>query len=436
MNVGDVKSSVPSKAQQTNPNQELKAKLQEQGLQQAARFQETRVSLSVESSNAQVGMRVLSASFGQTISIGQGKFHFEPPAKEKNSLFDFEEVAKNVLNFVGGAIKSAKANGADDEELNGMFEKATSGVMKGIEMARKDLAGFMNGEIDHGINESQRLIQSGIDELRAEIFGTEDSETQTVRMAETQIDYQRENSGQFEITTNDGDKVTISFANAQGFQYNQSLLEALAIPKQNYNSPKDSEEDSETEDAEDGEGSASLTQRSESLNIFERNGLSIQVDGELDEGELEALANLVGDIKGVADSFFQKDIEGAFNKALELGFDESELSGYALQLTQTEQIQVVQTYAEVSQYADNDSGNLNSPRALLKPIGDYMGDVMSMLDSVNRHLSEKSQFDGMLAELFDKSVNHGFDNASDAQEKFGEFNQKLLRGMPNFEYFN
>ena len=88
----------------------------------------------------------------QQTSINQQQANLPAPtqndeAEPKKGLFDFEEVARNVLNFVGGAIKNAQGKGADDEALLSLFEQATSGVLKGIDLAKKDLAGISNEEI-------------------------------------------------------------------------------------------------------------------------------------------------------------------------------------------------------------------------------------------------------------------------------------------------
>lgn len=433
MNISDIKSPVTEQGQRAESDKALRAKLQEQGLQQAARLQETQVSLSSASTNAQIGVRVLSVSFGQTLVIGQDKIGSEPAQKVKESVFDFEEIAKNVLNFVGGVIKSAKSSGADDEQLLSMFEQATSGVAKGIEDARKQLAGFMTDDIDQGIKQSEELIGSGIEQLRAELFGTDENDLRAADSAAVAMGYNSEKAGELHISTKDGDRVKITFANLQGWRYEETQNNSRLANDKTPDGKDESDSADDNINRAIGESSSPETVRS--LNVFQSNGLSLQVEGELDDDELTALASLVGDIKGVAESFFQKDVEEAFKKALEIGFDENELAGYALQLTQKEQLQVVKTYSEVSQFGDSDTQLSNSSRASLAPVGEYMADLMSMLESANSALLNKQQLDGILSELFDKSVKHDAESAVEAHQRFSQFNEKLLLAHPNRQGF-
>lgn len=449
MNLGDIKSLPGDKPQRSPADSELKAKLQEEGLRQAARFQESHVSLSTSHSKTQIGVRILNASFNQTMTIGQARPSFETDTKKKESLFDFEEVAKNVLNFVGGAIRAAKMGGADDEKLNTMFEQATSGVLKGVEMARKDLAGFMNAEITDGINNSQQLIQEGIDKLRREIFEQPEETEDGVEVVAGSASYSRSESGEIEITTRDGDQVTISFEDVRRIELNQQLVASTQVvappPPKAENKEKDEvsnqkpnveEEKAQAADAAEQNEKTKEQPKSEvayqeSLNYFERSGLSFSLNGELDEGEMEAIADLVGDVKSLAESFFADDVEAAFNKALELGFNEQELSGYALQLNKTEQVQVIQTYGTVSHFDENQDKHATvDPLKQVKPIADYLQDMMAVLEKSKELLFDDKQYDNLVAGLMNKVMNLKTDELVDAIHQFNTFNSRLLQNVP------
>ena len=45
--------------------------------------------------------------------------------KKDKPLFDFNEVVKNVLDFVTSSVKKAKANGADDDKLQRYAKSGT-----------------------------------------------------------------------------------------------------------------------------------------------------------------------------------------------------------------------------------------------------------------------------------------------------------------------
>ena len=165
MNVSQVKAFMgDQKADEkaaVHPNDAIKQQLQKEGLQQAAEFaKQQAATVTVNSSQTTIGLKVVSGALNQNVSI-DGKRPQDSQSSEesgKTSLFDFEKVAKNVLNFVGGVIRGAAEGGANDEKLNNLFSQAREGVSKGFAMAEKDLAGFMNDEIEEGITRLIRAI--------------------------------------------------------------------------------------------------------------------------------------------------------------------------------------------------------------------------------------------------------------------------------------
>ena len=312
-------------------------------------------------------------------------------------MFDFEEVAKNVLRFVSGAITHAAAKGADKEALMGMFEQARSGVLKGIDMAEKDLAGFMNEEIEQGIASSKALIDEGINRLERKLFGEEEpSETGAASIGVYEsASYSRQESGEMTIRTRDGDEVTLRFEDLQEFEVNRSALlefgtiqpvepvpvspddEKVAVPEAveasalvsddqdkseiqpvenpaqpsqaqgQSQAPADNEQADGEQEFQSGSQQGVQLTSAQSYQFYESSSLSFSVRGELDEDELRAIGDLVSDASDLADEFFNGDIESAFNQALEIGFDAKELTGFALNLTRQEKVEVVQAYEYV-----------------------------------------------------------------------------------------
>lgn len=454
MNLGDIKAFIENKTPNRVPNQDVRTQLQENGLKQAAATQASYVSLSTSVSSTTVGLRVLSGSLNQSVTLNDVKPNIPVPKKPSNEgLFDFEEVAKNVLNFIGGAVKSAKANGMEDEELLGMFEKARDGVLKGIEMARKDLAGFMNDEIDEGINKSQDLIEKGIRDLEAEIFGLPQTEEETLIVGASSVSYEREDSGEIQITTQDGDEVTIRFEDIQEFEYNRGILvsnsqvEPAEISQQQ---PNDTPEDESSEPqasnqsnqviaenvGEDAETPDEVTQTQvvvdERYEFFEQSGISFSVQGELDEEELQAISDLVSDTKELADEFFNGNVEDAYQQALELGFNEQEIAGYALQLNRTEQIEVIQTYAAVSRYEEDNESSIEGkgPLAAIKPVADYLEEMLAVMEQAREQLRDGSDFESLLNGLVNKVIDVDANDLVDAINRLQSFNQQLLDSLP------
>ncbi|MCP4116359.1 MAG: hypothetical protein GY737_13310 [Desulfobacteraceae bacterium] len=63
-------------------------------------------------------------------------------------------------------------------------------------------------------------------------------------------------------------------------------------------------------------------------------GMEFSVEGDLDDGELGAIADLLEKINDLARAFFGSDLQAALGMAMELGFDREELTGFALDLNQ------------------------------------------------------------------------------------------------------
>jgi len=71
-------------------------------------------------------------------------------------------------------------------------------------------------------------------------------------------------------------------------------------------------------------------------------GFAFSVEGELDEGELRALTDLLNQVANVSEQFFSGDLDRAFNLASNMNFDSSEISTFdvALSMTRTESASV------------------------------------------------------------------------------------------------
>lgn len=453
MNISQLKAFLGDKPQHLGSENSVQNQLRDAGLKQALNAPNTQVTNGLDkfSSSTSLGLRIYSNSYNATLEINQQKPNFSPPEnKEKEaSLFDFEEVAKNVLNFIGGALKNAKNKGADDEELNSIFEQASSGVLQGIKLAEQDLAGFLNEEITEGINQSKALIDEGIANLRRDIFNpdyAEESIEQQLAVDNTSVAYEKLQSGELNIRTKDGDNVTLTFEDFQQFEFNQrqvqqlqeevvsneSTLQENAVDNTISQSPADEASiENTTEDpvvkAPEAETLPSVTEQNA---IFhQQNSLSFSVTGELDEEELQAIGQLVADTNDLAEEFFNGDIETAFNQALELGFDEQELSSFALQLTKVENTQVIRAYETVSRY-DGENEESDPARAV-KPVTEYLDKLLNVLDGSRQQLENNASYENVVNELINRLGDEvATPDLISAINRFNEFNQKLIDNLP------
>lgn len=470
MNLGEIKAFLREKPVTANPNQEVQKQLQQAGLKQAITGLQSQSTFSVVSSQTTIGLRVYNNSLNQTLTINSDRANLPRPEKHQQSLFDFEEVAKNVLRFVGGAIQKAAASGADQEALANMFEQARSGVLKGVSLAEKDLEGMMNDEIEQGIANSQKLIEEGIQNLERRLLGQDPeqqsqdgNEKTSVAMSES-ITATSSQSGDLLIRTADGDEVSISFEDYQSFQRNRQTLIELQQQAERPEQPQpvtppttekvdSDDDDNETEQAaqeqqasqrgvptidEDSaktqpaqvppaQAQLEITQ-AQQIEYFESSSLSFSVRGELDEGELKAIGELVSDASELAEDFFEGDIESAFEQALKLGYDESELTGFALQLTRQEQVEVVKAYEYVSHYNEGEQGS--DPGKAVKPISQYLEKMLDVMEQSQEKLDNAASYESMITGIINELRELSTPDLLSAINQFHQFNKRLLDNLP------
>ena len=392
-----------------SPRTSLNKQLQQEGLRQAREFQQSTQSVQLSVSQTAVSNKVVVTAMEQNVVVNERRFdnsqYANAAPEASKSLFDFETVANNVLKFVGGVVRGAAKSGADDETLTDLIGQARSGVAKGIAMAQKDLAGLMNSEISQGIEKSREAIGNGINELEDEVLGK--SEAASGIMAQ-QLFAQNMNAEQagLVIRTKDGDEVSLYFGQARQVSYNASYT---------YNAPTNT-----------GSGSSATSESAsfsfnQSLQYTEYSGVSFAVKGDLDEGELTAISDLLKQITDVSRSFFDGDIETAFNKALELGFDENELAGFSLQLDRK------QVSEKIAAYQQNESevDNKEALRKQLEPLKAYVEQLKSMQNLLDKTLEVGTDYSKVINGVINQMTDVHVPDVVSAINRFHQFNSKL-----------
>ena len=240
------------------------------------------------------------------------------PIAEKKAdkpLFDFDEIVKNVLDFVSSAVNKAKANGADDEKLKDMLGDARKGVQIGIDDAVDELkgTGVFNGDMEEGINKSKEGIYNGLDKFEESLFNPQPA---SVNISQAQYVSMTSNA-EYKFTTAEGDEVSISFADAFESQ-------SASGYQQNSNS----------------ESFASSSSQSRQVSF------SMSVNGDLNEQEQEAINAMMEDLQDLSKTFFGGDLDEAFEQAQELSLDSDQLVAFSMDLRQTKTIATVKSYEE------------------------------------------------------------------------------------------
>lgn len=305
-----------------------------------------------------------------SLEINGGKYQAPKQAEEvtPETLFDYEEVAKNVLQFVTGRLGAARADGKEDDALTKMMEQARKGVDMGFAEARKLLGSYAtdNEDIKTGIDQSYKLIQEGLDQFEKEFFGdVSSSEVGAAKMANRQ-------QGTLEIETKEGDKVVLRFSDSWQFKSSQG-----------------------------DRGSKVSFQNSQSF--------SFSLQGDLSDTEMSAIGKLVKDIDELGSSFFAGNLDQLMGKVGELQLDDSQLVGFSLKLKQHSKLSAA--------YQGN------SLQDALKPLADYLPRLKDWQQQADANIAPTSQQNLTQTVL----AAQGHDNSQ--VQRFNGFNQRLLNAL-------
>ena len=408
MSVDSIPAAKGGQATVEKPDVALKKQLQQEGLRQAREFQQSSQATQVTVSQTRVGSTVLVSSLEQEVVLNERRFdnrQFDK-AEENKSAFDFEEVASNVLKFVGGVVRGAAKSGADEAQLTELIGQARSGVAKGIALAEKDLAGFMNQEITDGIRNSKEAIGEGIDNIEKEVLSPFRGTMEVGASLSAQ--YAQLQSGGLKITTKDGDEVEISFGQSRQYQYSASeRITSSANSNGDANAPATPESDV-------------VARRSLNVQLSEYRGISFSVQGELDDDELGAISDLVKQITDVSKSFFNGDLDTALDKALNLGYDEKELADFALKLNSREVVS-----EKISAYKEVSDGNSSELKKYMRPIKEYMDELKALNQLLDTTLKDGEGYKELVTGVINQMKEVHVPDVLSAINRFHLFNGRI-----------
>ena len=259
----------------------------------------------------------------------------------------------------------------------------------------KDL-GMLDDDLSQGIEKSRDLINQNISDLYTKIFPEEEQsssdialEKQSLRTASLDSESYTSNSknSDLSITTTDGDIVSISFSELQQYANKESYQYE--------------------------EGSKGVAENySMSSSEYHEVNFSYSVDGELDEEEKKAIEALIKDVNSLQKDFFRGNVDQAFEKALELGFDNEQISNFSMDLQQTQTSYVSQSYTEVAEY---DVKVLSSTNKELRPLIDFLEQFKQLQEKADSLLSKN---DDAFGQLLDAVFNAEFGEDKANKEKF------------------
>jgi len=325
-------------------------------------------------SNPQLGNFKLGQNLKETLGV---ELSPQQSVNKVSDFFDVDAVVENVMKFVGQRIELARAEGATEDELATMFDAARSGVEKGFGQAREqiDALGKLDDDLAGSINQAEQGIYKGIDELQ---FGSDDvSDDQVVPgSAVNNLQYARvyernTNKFQFEVTTQEGDKVKITARSDSRF-----YAESLSVQNEN------------------GELNYAAAEESN------RSGYSLKVKGDLNEAEMAALEDLMAQVNDLSEEFFSGDISTAFDMAMSLTSDADQIAKFSLNLKQRQvSAYEVGSYSNIPEIANYEAPTL--PKGLAEPLGKFAGGVRQAFNTAG----EFSQPQDLLKSLFEQMDN-------------------------------
>ncbi len=304
-------------------------------------FYQSRPQSGVEGSNQQKG----SSQDANQVLLGKLAEKIPGMSAEKLSGLDAEDftpdkVAGRITDFVAQGLEAARSRGASEERLTEMYNAAVKGVEKGFAEAREilDELDMLNGGIAAQIDETEQLT---FDALAGIAPG---SAAQTSSLSQVALGgaerFRNAEDMSLTVLTRDGDEVTINFSRNQSYDATYGA-------------------------AADNQGNSVAWMN---VSRSESSQYEFSVKGELDEGELDALQQMIRDISGVADEFFNGDVQKAFDQSADISFDASELQSMQLDMSYTRSLARASTYEQV--------GGLDQP--VDKP-GKRLGQLMKDL---------------------------------------------------------
>lgn len=373
----------------------------------------------------QIVNRTLTAAYEKIASRGQAASaeyeNFEPLTSEK--------VANNILGFIERRLQMDVAEGASQEDLQARLEAGLAGFKKGFAEASEKLEALslLSPEIKTDIGKTYDLVLEGVDELRSKfIQSTQPTEeapkaapttTDVIKTTETKkpatkldvpsfipatssyvgygnYEYGRAREFSFELTTKEGDKITIKASSSEGL-----ALEAGRAGRGN-------------------NSSGALNASYSSSQSF-----SLSIEGDLNEDELTAINDLLGRVNDLAGQFFNGNLDAAFDQAMNMGYDAEQIGSFSLNLAQAEIQQVTQAYQTFE--PNRSGGNTDTSKLLadqLLPLGNFIKDLLASVDRASEFSEPKSLLTNMA-----KKITGDETEVDQAQGKrFRDFMEEML----------
>ncbi|WP_051678461.1 hypothetical protein [Thiomicrospira pelophila] len=196
-------------------------------------------------------------------------------------------------------------------------------------------------------------------------------------MQRYQGSYHYSNTMSMQLTTREGDQVTVDFrqlyAQYQEFSHQQA--------------------------SEEGPKGVRYFESREAMEMTafeERFGISVQ--GDLNEEELGAIFDVFEQVDQLANNFYNGDIEKAFEQAMNLQVDFGQIQSFSLDMTRSEMRTVSYQQAAVAQYQQVQNSNDKQGQVGVKDLPPYLQGWQSAIERLDKQFAQAQKiFDELLA---------------------------------------
>lgn len=270
-----------------------------------------------------------------------------------------EKVADNILGFIARRLHADVAEGATAEQLEKRLAAGLAGFNKGFAEASEKLKALnlLSPAIQQDIGKTYELVTEGIDRLKQQFVGALQAPTISPAPAQQipasfSAGYQYRSASHFffDLTTVEGDRVTISVASMQAYNAHTAVR--------------------------NDRGDSSLTTQ---VQATSRDTAGWSVQGDLNEQEMQAIEKLLGQVNNLAKQFFSGNLDQAFEQALALGYDTQQIAAFSLNLTQVEVQRAHTTYQAVHEPS---LSAVNLAERLM-PMGQFVKQLLESLDELS-----------------------------------------------------
>ncbi|MFC4701717.1 DUF5610 domain-containing protein [Glaciecola siphonariae] len=294
--------------------------------------------------------------------------------KETN-LFNIDEVVQNVLSFVSSSLASMAKNGADKVELSYFKQQATEGVNAGIDQAKLELVGVADDKLTQNIDASQKRIIDEISKLPIDPLEYQKASDDTnVKYMQTKLDL------------SDGRTVRVDFGS---------------------------------------EAFTSISDSSDGARLYTSQGsnISFSIAGEADASRSASLANLINSADELASTFYRKDMQQVYEKAIEQGYTDNDLTRLAQQSISVERNSGASAYDQVKHLNEfSNKEDMTSPKA----VANYVARLMNVMESAKKELASEQEYNQVINGLVNEMKDVQVPDLLQAINRFHAFNAKFI----------